>query len=53
MALLRSMIQLGWACVLPSALFLLLASVLHAAPQQERYHVIRTLPIGGEGSWII
>ena len=51
MTLRRSMIRLEWVCVLPSALFLLLASGLHAAPQQARYHVIRTLPIGGEGSW--
>jgi len=39
-----------WACVLTSSLFLL-STTTHAAPQASTYHIVRRIPVGGEGGW--
>jgi DNA-binding beta-propeller fold protein YncE len=46
----RNLEMLGWACFLAS-LFLLAAPGAFAAPQAGSYHVIRRMPVGGEGGW--
>jgi YVTN family beta-propeller protein len=41
--------KLHWACLLA---FLLVAAIgVYAAPQAGGYHVIRRMPVGGDGSW--
>src|SRR5579862_1423808 len=41
-----------WACLLASSLLLLVpAGHVQAAPQSAGYHVIRRIPIGGDGAW--
>jgi hypothetical protein len=44
---------LVWTGILASALLLFTPQVFHAAPQMGAgtYHVLRTIPLGGEGSW--
>jgi len=39
------------ACLLVSCLLLLFAALTCAAPQGSGYHVIRKMPVGGEGGW--
>jgi len=49
--MLRQMFQgkLHWACLLA---FLLVAAIgVYAAPQAGGYHVLRRMPVGGDGSW--
>jgi len=41
--------KLLWACLLA---FLLVAAIgVYAAPQAGGYHVLRRMPVGGDGSW--
>jgi YVTN family beta-propeller protein len=41
--------KLHWACLLA---FLLVAAIgVYAAPQAGGYHVLRRMPVGGDGSW--
>ena len=42
---------LSWACALAFALMILSPTVLHAAPQDSGYRVLRTIKLGGEGGW--
>ena len=39
------------ACVLAIAIALVVPLLIAAAPQSGGYHVIRTIPVGGEGGW--
>ena len=43
----------GWTYLLSVVLLLFSAVVFHAAPQSSSagYHVMRTIPLGGEGGW--
>jgi len=47
----RILSVLSWACVLAIVLLILSPTVLHAAPQDSGYHVLRTIKLGGEGGW--
>jgi DNA-binding beta-propeller fold protein YncE len=40
-----------WAFILASAVLLLSVSGVYAAPDGGSYHVIRRIPVGGEGGW--
>jgi len=45
---------LGWfgcACLLGSSLLLVSHTGVYAAPPGSEYHLLRTLPVGGEGAW--
>jgi len=42
---------LSWVCVLTFALLILSPTVIHAAPQDSGYRVLRTIKLGGEGGW--
>lgn len=46
----RNLEMLGWACFLAS-LVLVAAQGAVAAPQAGGYHVVRRMPVGGEGGW--
>src|SRR6266853_2092548 len=41
----------GGACVFAAALLLVTPAVFHAAPASSGYHLIRNVPLGGEGGW--
>jgi DNA-binding beta-propeller fold protein YncE len=43
--------MLCWACLFASSLLLLCPVAMHAAPQGSGYHVVRRMPVGGDGSW--
>jgi DNA-binding beta-propeller fold protein YncE len=48
----RSWGFLCWACVVAFLILILSPVAFHAAPQQgSGYHLIRNIPLGGEGSW--
>jgi DNA-binding beta-propeller fold protein YncE len=53
MSLRRSFGLLGFTCALAAVVLLFSPVAFHAAPQSSAgtYHVIRTIPLGGEGSW--
>jgi hypothetical protein len=38
-------------CALVVSFLLLASAALHAAPQESRYRVLRTIKLGGEGGW--
>jgi hypothetical protein len=43
---------LCWVCVVAVSILILAPAVFHAAPQGTgSYHVIRNIPLNGEGSW--
>ena len=46
----RTLEMFGWACLFALP-FLLAAPGVVAAPQAGGYHVIRRIPVGGEGGW--
>ncbi len=39
------------AWILVFAILFLLPILFHAAPQNTNYHLIRTISLGGEGTW--
>jgi YVTN family beta-propeller protein len=41
---------LCWACVLASSLFFL-STATYATPDGTTYHIVRRIPVGGEGGW--
>ena len=43
--------QVGSACFLASSLLFVIPAAMHAAPQSSGYHVIRRIPVGGDGAW--
>ena len=48
----RSWALLCWACVVAVSILILSPAVFRAAPQGAGgYHVIRNIPLGGEGGW--
>jgi YVTN family beta-propeller protein len=52
MILRRSVVLCCWACLLASCLLLISAGgAVAAPPQTSSYHIVRTLPVGGEGAW--
>ena len=46
----KSLGLLCWACVLASSL-LLLSIATQAAPDGTTYHIVRRMPVGGDGGW--
>ena len=42
---------LSWAYVLAFGLLILSPTVIHAAPQDSGYRVLRSIKLGGEGGW--
>src|SRR5580704_2682644 len=47
----RTLSVLSWACILAFAILILSPTVIHAAPQDSGYRVLRTIKLGGEGGW--
>ena len=51
MAARRFLGLLSWACIPTFALLILSATVIHSAPQDSGYRVLKTIHLGGEGGW--
>jgi hypothetical protein len=50
--MLRQRFQVWFPRTCPVACLLFVAAIgIHAAPQASGYHVIRRMPVGGDGNW--
>src|SRR5271169_913570 len=47
----RLLASLGWASSMSAFLLLFSISAANAAPDNGAYHVVRRMPVGGEGGW--
>jgi hypothetical protein len=47
-----SLYRLGWFCLACAlGIVLMVPAILHAAPQDSGYRVLRSIQLGGEGGW--